>query len=482
LGAERRSVATDVDVLVVGAGVTGCSIAASLSRHASSVVVIDRRHDIVDETSKSNTGIGDCGWECEPGSLEAELILRSSGRWEEIAKRLDVPWKRCGGLSLARDETEVGTIDEIVVAAHAMRASKITGEEARRKAPCISESVLAAIDIPDEGVIDPLRLTLGYAELAARNGVRFEVASPLVSAERRGRHIEVVHTPREAFRPRFVVNAAGLGADVVSRLLGAEDFRVWARRGEYLLVDREFGKDITKIITQPPNARTRGVMVVPTTHGSVLLGPTAEEDENKVDRSTHGDVLARVRRECATLVPATAEAPVIKSYAGLRPTSDRNYRIEVSEVVDNVVQACGIRSTGISASPAVGEYVLDLLKDARLSTRARRGAIDSIPVKPRLAEAPDAASLAGDPLCRTVVCACEKVTAREIHDALTSPVPARSVAGVAKRTRATWGRCQGSACLSGVAFITSMYVAGDAWQVPMGEAGATLGVAKAGRG
>lgn len=474
---------TDVDVLVIGAGVTGCSIAASLSRDAVSVVVVDRRHDIVDETSKSNTGIGDCGWECEPGSLEAELIVRSSPRWEEISDRLDVPWRRCGGLSLARNEAEVIAIEEIIGAARTLgvRAEKITGDEARRQVPGIAPSVLAAIDIPDEGIVDPIRLTLGYAELAARNGVRFAVGSPVVGAERRDRSVTVVHTPGESFRPRFVVNAAGLGADGVSRLFGGEDFRVWARRGEYLLVDREFGRQITKIVTQPPNSRTRGVMVVPTTHGSVLLGPTAEEDDDKVDRSTHDDVLERVRRECATLIPATADAPVIKSYAGLRPTSDRSYRVERSERVDNLIQACGIRSTGISASPAMGEHVRDILRDAGLSARARSGAVDRIPRRRRLAEAFDEVARDPDPLLRTVVCACEKVTAREIHDALSSPVPARSVAGVAKRTRATWGRCQGSACLSGVTFIASMYLDREGWEIPMSEPGATLGVAKARR-
>jgi glycerol-3-phosphate dehydrogenase len=477
-------VTTDVDVLVIGAGVTGCSIAASLSRDAASVVVVERRHDIADETSKSNTGIGDCGWECEPGSLEAELIVRSSPRWEEISERLDVPWRRCGGLSLARNDAEVVAIDEIIVAAQRLgvRARKITGDEARRQVPGIADSVLAAIDVPDEGIIDPIRLTLGYAELAARNGVRFVVGAPVVGAERRGRTVDVVHTPSESFRPRFVVNAAGLGADGVSRLLGGEDFRVWARRGEYLLVDREFGQRIRKIVTQPPNTRTRGVMVVPTTHGSVLLGPTAEEDDDKVDRSTHEDVLQRVRRECATLVPATADAPVIKSYAGLRPTSDRSYRVECSERVDNLIQACCIRSTGISASPAMGEHVRDLLRDAGLRAGPRRGAADGIPRRRRLAEAFEEVARDPDPLCRTVVCACEKVTAREIHDALTSPVPARSVAGVAKRTRATWGRCQGSACLSGVSFITSMYLKGEGWDLPMGEPGATLGVGRARRG
>jgi glycerol-3-phosphate dehydrogenase len=473
---------TDVDVLIVGAGVVGCSIAASLSRDALDVVVVERRHDVVDETSKSNTGVADCGWECEPGTLEADLILRSNPCWEEIADRLDVPYRRCGGVSLARGPEQAEDVDDIVAGAHrngVKSVRKLTAEEAREVAPFISDGVSAALEVPDEGIIDSIRLTLGYAELAARNGTRFVLGAPLVAADVRERRIRAVHTPVESFRPRAVVNAAGLGADLVSRLLGGEDFRVWPRRGEYLLVDREFGRSIDKVVTQLPNSHTRGVMVVPSTHGSLLLGPTAEDDEDKGDRSTHGVVLERVLSECASLVPSVADAPLIKSFAGLRPASDLNYRVGLSDEVDNLVQACGIRSTGVSASPAVGEYVRDLVLDLGIGGAPRRGAVDRIPKRPRLAEAKHCGELAGDPLGRTVVCACEKVTAREIHDALTAPIPARSVAGIAKRTRATWGRCQGSACLSGVTFIASLYHEGEAWSLPMAEPAATLGVGRA---
>jgi glycerol-3-phosphate dehydrogenase len=468
----------DVDVLIVGAGVVGCSIAARLSQDAVSVAVVERRHDVVDETSKSNTGVADCGWECEPGSLEADLILRSSPRWEEMSERFDAPFRRCAALSVARTDEEVGRIDEIIAAAAAngVRAQRLTGDEARALVPCIGPDVLAAIDVPDEGVIDSIRLTLGYAELAARNGARFFCNAPVVAAEVRDRRVQEVHTPKQRFKPRYVVNAAGLGADTVSRLLGGEEFRVWPRRGEYLLADREDGAGIPRVITQLPNPHTRGVMVVPSTHGSVLLGPTATDDDDKSDRSTHADVLRDVWDQCLALVPALADADVIKSFAGLRPASDRTYRVEGSERVANLVQACGVRSTGVSSSPAMGEHVRELLIDLGLACRPRAGALDRIPRRLRLAEALDCEALAGDPLGRTVVCACEKVTALEIHEALRGPVPARSIAGIAKRTRATWGRCQGSACLSGVSFIASLYHDGDAWSLPVSEHGATLGV------
>jgi glycerol-3-phosphate dehydrogenase len=471
----------DVDVAIVGAGVIGCSIAARLSMERLRVAVLDRRHDVADETSKSNTGVADCGWECEPGSLESKLILASSPRWEELCDQLDVPFRRCGGLCLARSQEELAGLEQIAESAkrNGARADVLSADQARALAPCIATDVLGALDVPYEGVIDSIALTLGYAELAARNGVMFHFGAPVIGARRRGESVVELHTPRLTVRPEWIVNAAGLGADNVSRVLGAEDFRVWPRRGEYLIVDREFARHIPRVITRLPNEHTRGVMVVPSTHGSVLLGPTADDAEDKLDRSTHDDVLGRVWRECCALVPALLDAPVIKSYAGLRPASDRTYRIERSERVANLIQACGIRSTGVSASPGVGAFVRELLIDAGLVCHADARAVDRIPKRRRIATALMEEGAVEDPLACTIVCACEKVTAREIHDAMGGPLPARSLAGVAKRTRATWGRCQGSACLSGVSSIASTYLDGEAWQIPVSEPAATLGVALA---
>ncbi len=468
----------DLDVAIVGAGVVGCSVAARLSLDRLSVAVFERRHDVAEETSKANTGVTDSGWECQPGTLEAKLVRESSPRWEEVADRLDVLFNRCGGLCLARSGNEVPGLQEVHETAtrNGVRTRVLSKAQTLKYAPYVSPTVRGAVDVPDEGIVDPIRLTLGYAELAATNGVRFFFNEPVVGALVRAGMVEELRTPHRRVRPRFVVNASGLGADTVSRLLGAEEFAVWPRRGEYLLMDREVGQRIDHVITQLPTEHTRGVMVVPSTHGSLLLGPTALDATDKTDRSTTGDVLDRVLAECRTLVPDLPSSQVIKSYAGLRPASDRTYRVEQSALVSNLVHACGIRSTGISSSPAVGGYVHELLVDAGLQTRADASAVERIPRLPRLADADMSAELDRDPLGRTVICACEKVTALEIHNALRAAVPARSIGGVAKRTRATWGRCQGAACLSGVAFITSLYLDQPAWRIPWGDPGATLGV------
>jgi glycerol-3-phosphate dehydrogenase len=471
------------DVLIVGAGVVGCSVAARLSLDRVEVMVIERHHDVAEETSKSNTGVADSGWECTPGCLEAELVTQSSPQWEEVAERFDVPFRRCGGLCIARSEEEMRELDTVVAAAVAngVRTERLSREQLLHVAPYVTPDALGAVHVPDEGIIDSVRLTLGYAELAARNGVRFFFNHPLVSATNQRGRVTAVHTPSLVIRPRFIVNAAGLGADMVSRLLGGEDFVVWPRRGEYLLADREVGRRITKIVTRPPSEHTRGIMVVPSTHGSVLLGPTADDDEDKTDRSTHQDVLDRVLAESRQLVPDIPAQAFIKSFAGLRPASERTYRVEQSGQMSNLIQACAIRSTGVSSSPAMGEYVRGLLVHAGLNAEPRGRAVHALSRLPRLADGFDCAELASNPLGRTVVCACEKVTALEIHNAMQGKVPAASISAIAKRTRATWGRCQGSACLSGVSFIASQYLPGDAWSIPHGDPAGTLGVAKADR-
>lgn len=460
----------------------GCAIAERLARSSVSVCVIERHHDVADETSKANTGLADSGWECETETLEASLVRRSSEQWEEVCERLDVPFQRSGALCVARTTREANQLDALARRAteNGVSTRRIGKDETLRLAPYVTREAVGALHVPNEGIIDSIRLTLSYAELAAANGARFLLGEPLIAASRDGQLITELRTPSYRVRPRFVVNAAGLGADEVSRLLGAEEFDVWPRRGEYLLLDREAGRDITIPITQVPTEHTRGVMVVPSTHGSVLLGPTAEDDRNKNDRSTHAGTLGEVLEHCRSLVPSIRSDHIIKSFAGLRPASERTYRIEASECAENLVQACGIRSTGVSGSYAIGEYVAALLTDVGLDVTPRENAAKRLPKRLCLRNPEAAEEISRDPLGRTVVCACEKVTALEIHEALRSRIPARSLNGIAKRTRAGWGRCQGSACLSGISFIASMYMKGKPWEIPVGEPGSTLGVGEAG--
>ncbi len=473
----------DTDVLVIGAGVVGTAIALRLSRLAASVAVIERRHDVGDSTSKSNSGMTASGWTLPPDSLEGRLVIASSPRWEDLSARLGVEFRRCGVVSLCRDEQDLSQAERLIDNAQrgGVEARLVEGSELAAVAPHANPALKAGVYVPGEGVIDSVKLPVAYAKLAALNGVRFFLEEPATGADSDGRMITEVLTPRHRFRPRFVVNSAGLGADQVSRLLGTEDFAVGPRRGQWLLLDRDFGARVPLVLTGMPNERTHGVMVIPTAHGSVMLGPTAEDIDDKEDRGTDSGTIAAVLAECRTLMPDIDERYVIKTFAGVRSHSVPTYRIERSALADNLVTVAGIRSTGVSGSPCIADYVAELLIEAGLPAKEKARFIDRLEDPPPLRMSRDCAASAQDPLGRTVVCTCEKVTAAEIHRALAEPMAARSITGIARRTHATWGRCQGSACLSGVTFIASLYLGKQAWELPVGEPSATLGVAPARR-
>lgn len=466
------------DVLIVGAGVVGTSLAMSLSQLDIDVAVVERRHDVGEEASRANSGITNAGWSLAPGTLEARLVKESNARWEDLSERLHVRHRRVGITLLALDAQQAVELPRLLDRADAngVPARIVTGDEVAEVAPHAAPDAVGALVVPDEGVVDSVRLSVAYAELAARNGVRFHLGETVVGGTFRGRQVREVVTDRRRFRPRFVVNSAGVGGDLVSRRLGGEDFPITARRGQWVLLDREFGTRVPSILTGVPGPLGHGPMVIPTAHGSVLIGPDAEDLTDKTDRSTTAGGIEDVVRRCQALMPGIDTGYAIKTFAGLRPHGDPTYRVGWSESATNLLQVAAIRSTGVSSSPAMGEHLRDLLLAAGLHGGRRPGAVDRLDYRRPLWWEKDYAGIADDPLGRTVICACEKVTARDIHQALQEPLPATSIAGVARRTHATWGRCQGSACLSGVAFLTSLYRDGAAWQTPVHDPGSEIGV------
>lgn len=454
--------ATAYDVTVVGAGVVGAAIAWRLSQDDLRVLWLEAAYDVAEGASKANSAIVATGYDTEPGTLESELLRASNPRWEGICAALDVPFRRVGALVLAFTEEELPSLRALAARAARLgvEAEMIAGDQARALLPLVSGEALAALHVPDEGIIDPLRLTLAYAELAVANGVELRLSTPVTGfrSDPAGR-ITHVRTPAGDDATGQVVNAAGLHADEISRLAGAERFQTWPRKGEFLLVDRELGQHVTKILAPVPSPRTRGVLVVPTTNGSLLLGPTADDGDDKRDRATDGPTLERVLAAATRLLPGIERRHITKTFAGLRPAADPTYRVERSALVPNLVHAAGIRSTGVSSSPAVADRVHDLLVEGGLATTPQADAQTKLPRLPRLAELPAEEVVrlaAGDHGYRLVVCTCEHVSAAEIRAALRARVPATSLDGVRKRTRAGGGRCQGAYCLAGIGFLLSL--------------------------
>jgi glycerol-3-phosphate dehydrogenase len=468
------------DVVVIGGGVVGCAVAWRLSSTGARVTLVEAAHDLCEGASKGNTGIATSGGDCHPGTLELELVRRSSPGWEALCTRLDTPFHRIGTLAVALTEDDERRLPELLRDAHDCGAAAeiVTGDQARALEPLVSDEARAALHFPDDGIIDSIRLTIGYAELAARNGVEVLRGAPVHSIERDGDRIVAVTAGDRRIATRSVVNAAGVEADTISGLAGGETFRTWPRQGQYWLLDRELGGRFRKVVGGVPTPVTRGIYCVPTTNRSLLLGPTAVDHEDRTDRAVDTETLDHVFDAAQRLVPSIGREHAIKTFASNRPASEPTYRIAVDAEVTNLVHAAGIRSTGVSSSPAVAEMVRGLLEGLGLPVGEQRpDAVTQLEPLPRLlGHASPEQLFARDPRYGQVVCACEQVTAAEIAAVHGMAVPPTSLEGVRKRTRATGGRCQGSFCLAGVSFLHSLHAGRRPQQIAVSEPEATLGV------
>jgi glycerol-3-phosphate dehydrogenase len=450
--------ALDVDVAVIGGGVLGTAIAARLSATSASVCLLEAEADVAEGASKGNAGVA-VAYYGPPGTEEAELITASFPAWEELTARLSVPYRRLGAVMVALDAEQAATLEHAreEIRACGARAELLTPAQAREQEPLITSRCVAGLAMPDEGVIDPMALTVAYAQLAARNGAvirlgervtRIEAGSTIFSAGLR-------------VKASFIVNAAGLAAGRVSQLAGGEELHYWPRQGQYAVLDRAFAGQLSRIVFSTHSATTKGINVVPTTHGSALLGPTARDHDDPGDRATDLRTVDRLVDSAVTLVPGIRREHVIKFFAANRPASDEQHRLRFDALVPNLLH-CTNRSAGVSISPAAAERVLQLLREAGLEARDRADATDRLPPAPRLRTAADPAALIRqDPQYGQVVCACEHVSAAEINRALSGPVPATSIDGVRKRTGAAYGRCQGSLCSAGLAFLTGLHTGTD---------------------
>jgi glycerol-3-phosphate dehydrogenase len=466
----------DVDVAVIGGGVVGTAIAARLAATNARVCLFERNSDVGDEASKGNAGITS-SYYAEPGTLDAALISATYPRWEEVCAKLDVPFRRVGGLIIAltdEEEAQLPPKHEEALGC-GVNAEIISGEAARELEPLISPACQRALWLPEEGIIDPMRLTIRLAQLAAGNGADIRLRSPVIGFERQGDQLAGVRTPGGVTRARFVVNATGLFLGHISELAGGEPFHIWPRKGEYWLLDRQFGSRLRRIVFATPLPDTKGIHVVPTTNGTALLGPSAEDNDRPFDKETDAATLAYIFERAKRMVPSVSLDYAIKSFGAIRPASEERIRVRVDPGVPNLVHA-GNRSTGVSSSLGIADMVLDLLRGAGLEATDRADALDSVPAIPRLFQHPAPEQLlARDPRYGQVVCVCEQVTAAEIAAALEGPLAATSIDGIQKRTRATGGTCQGAVCMVGVAFMCSLVTGCPPGEVEM-VAGGTFGV------
>ncbi|MFF5564829.1 NAD(P)/FAD-dependent oxidoreductase [Streptomyces sp. NPDC012623] len=456
------------DVAVVGAGVVGAAIARDLSGHDLSVVLLDAREDVGDGTSKANTAILHTGFDAKPGTLESRLVRRGYALLSCYAEDTGIPVERTGALLVAWTREELDALPGLrdkAVANGYEHCEPVTADEVYRQVPALGPGALGGLTVPDESIICTWTTTLALATDAAARGTTLLLGHRVEGVERvagagpvdgagagagRGDGVTTLRTPRGPVTARWVVNAAGLGADVLDGLFGHERFTVTPRRGELLVYDKLARPLADRIVLPVPSSRGKGVLISPTIYGNVMLGPTAEDLTDRTDTGTSESGFAFLLDKGARLMPRLLEEEVTASYAGLRAAVDHgDYLIEPSPEQGYLLVG-GIRSTGLTASLAIAEHVRGVLAEAGLRP-APRPDLPAPPRMPNLGEAfvrpyQDAALIAEDSAYGRVVCFCERVTEGEIRDAYLSPLPPAGLDGLRRRTRAMNGRCQGFYC------------------------------------
>jgi glycerol-3-phosphate dehydrogenase len=450
------------DVAVIGAGVVGCAIARSFAIRGMKAVVLEKGADILEGASKANSALLHTGFDEPPGSLELDMIKSGYAIYRRINERMNLPFVRTGALVVAWDEAQLAKLSGIAAhsVANGVAATVIDRDTLRQREPNLAPSALGAVEVPDEGIIDPWSAPLGYIRQAMLHGATLLTGAEVRGLTRTGAAWRI-RTGAGDVAARLVVNAAGLFGDEIERLAGRDPgFTIRPRKGQFVVYDKPAHDLVEAIILRVPTERTKGVLLARTVFGNLLLGPTAEDQDDRVHASTDATVLRRIIGEGEAMLPALAGQPMTTTYAGLRPaTEHRDYQLGV-DAEAQFITVGGIRSTGLSASLGLGEWAAEA--GARLLGREGGSPSDDDldwPTMPNLTEGrPRPYQHAGR---GAIACHCEWVTEPEITGALDGPAAAGTLGGLKRRTRAMMGRCQGFGCSGAVARLAPHLMLGS---------------------
>ncbi|MDD7601120.1 MAG: NAD(P)/FAD-dependent oxidoreductase [Firmicutes bacterium] len=440
------------DVIIIGAGVTGCAIARELSRYELNICVIEKESDICEGTSKANSGIVHGGFDAKPGTLKARLNVKGNAMMEELSKKLDFPFRRNGSMVICQSADEVPVLEKLLQRGltNGVKNMRILSRtEALELEPNLADSVYAALLVPSGGIVCPFGLNIALAENAAANGVEFRLETEVLEIEKLSDAGYLVHTDKGDLQTRFLINAAGVYADAFHNMVSEKKIHITPRRGDYLLLDRTAGGHVHHTIFQLPTEYGKGVLVTPTVHGNLMVGPTAIDIEDKEATATTAEGLAQVMEKCGKSVKDVPLKQVITSFAGLRAHEDGGEFL-IGEVEDakGFIDVAGIESPGLSSAPAIGQYVREILermtelKEKRSFIETRKGIV-------RFAECSKEMQqelIRQNPSYGQIICRCETITEGEILDAIHRPLGATTLDGVKRRTRAGMGRCQAGFC------------------------------------
>ncbi len=440
------------DVAVIGAGVVGCAIARELARYDWRAVVLEKHLEVGEGTTKANSAIVHAGYDALPGTLKAKLNVRGARMIRELAPVLDFPYEPIGSMVLAFNEADEMILEKLYdrgLQNGVEGMSVISGEKVQELEPRVSPRATRALLCTEAGIVCPFNMTYAFIENAMANGVELRRDHEVLSIRRNG-GIYTVTTSQGEIRTRVLINAAGIETGHIAAMLGEADYEIRPRRGEYRLLDRSEGNMVRHVIFQTPTPQSKGVLVTPTVHGNLMIGPDSVEVEEDMPTTT-GEGLARIDAQAVRSVPELDFSKTIRVFSGLRATPDTgDFMIYASGQNPGFIHAAGIESPGLASAPAIAEMVLHLvLRTGILSPEQKETVKETgtaIKAFSRMDEAARQRALQEDPAYGNIICRCETVSEAEVRQAIRRPAGARTMDGIKRRVRPGMGRCQGTFC------------------------------------
>ena len=460
------------DVVIIGAGIAGTCIARELSRYNIKIVIVDRENDVANETSMANSAIIHAGYDAKAGYKKGEFNAKGNEMFDVICDELDIPFKRCGSLVIGFDENDVKTIEELYdngVKNNVPDMKILSKEEVKEMEPNLSDNVCCALYAPTAGIISPWELGIAMAENAIDNGAELKLETTVLDIKKHEDYYSVI-TDKGNVDTKYVINCAGVFADKISNMVTEPYFKIRPKKGNYLVFDKEVGDVVSHVIFQCPTEKGKGILITPTVHGNLLMGPDAEFIDDKEDLSTEAKALEYVQEISLLTSKKVPFNKVIRSFAGLRPSSDiGDFIIEEVSDAKGFINVAGYESPGLSSIPAVTTYVVNILKEIAGGFEVnekfnpyRKKVIRFM----ELDEDEKAEIIRKDSRYGKVICRCEGVTEGEILDCIHRNAGARSLKAVKKRTRSGMGRCQGGFCGPRVVEILARELGKDMNEIP----------------
>lgn len=439
------------DAVVIGGGVIGCAIARELSRRDMKLCVLEKNEDVCTGTSKANSAIVHAGFDAMPGTLKAKFNVSGSRMMEELSQKLDFSYRRCGALVICFDDdrSKLNELYQRGLANGVEGLRIIERDELKTLEPAVSKDAVAALFAPTSGIVCPFGLTIALAENAFANGAEFRFNTEVEKISGQNGGYCLTTSCGETIETRAVINAAGVYGDILHNQICENRVKITPRKGEYCLLDRKDSGIVNRTVFQMPGKLGKGILVSPTVHGNILIGPTASDQDDKEGTNTTSEGLAFAMEKAKLSVPELPLRDTITSFAGLRAhIADGDDDFILGEKAPGYFEAIGIESPGLSASPAIGEYIATMVadylhcakKDNFIDTRKGIIHLRQLPLEEQQR------LIRENPSYGAIVCRCEQISEGEVLDAIRRPLGARSLDGVKRRVRAGMGRCQSGFC------------------------------------